>query len=83
MDPTPARVLCNYKEQSGQPLPCLCSTQEWCRLGVPWLSSGWTWHFHCRGLGLIPGQGTKIQQATWHGQIKRMLWFETPTIVAN
>ena len=22
--------------------------------------------FHCRGLGLIPGQGTKIPHATWH-----------------
>ena len=23
-----------------------------------------------RGTGLIPGQGTKIPQATWHGQSK-------------
>ena len=30
-----------------------------------------TWHFHCQGLGLIPGQGTKILQAEWHGQKKK------------
>ena len=29
-----------------------------------------TWRFHCRGPGSIPGQGTKIQQATQHGQKK-------------
>ena len=23
---------------------------------------------HCRGLGSIPGQGTKIPQAAWHSQ---------------
>ena len=32
--------------------------------------------FHCRGLGLVPGQGTEILQATrrsmvWHGQKKK------------
>ena len=27
-----------------------------------------TWHFHCHGLGLIPGQGTKIPQVTRHEQ---------------
>ena len=27
-----------------------------------------TWFFHFRGSGLIPGQGTKILQATWWGQ---------------
>ena len=26
-----------------------------------------TWCFHCGGPGLIPGQGTKILQAEWHG----------------
>ena len=26
------------------------------------------WHFHCWGPGSIPGQGTKISQATRHGQ---------------
>ena len=30
-----------------------------------------TWRFHCWGLGLIPGQGTKIPQAAWRGQKKR------------
>ena len=30
-----------------------------------------TWHFHCWGLGLIPGWGTKILQATWCGQKER------------
>ena len=24
--------------------------------------------FHCQGLGSVPGQGTKIQQAIWCGQ---------------
>ena len=27
--------------------------------------------FHCCGLGSIPGQGTKIPQATWRGQKKK------------
>ena len=27
-------------------------------------------HFHCCGPGSIPGQGTEILQATWHGQKK-------------
>ena len=27
-----------------------------------------TWHFCCCGLSFIPGQGTKILQATWSGQ---------------
>ena len=27
-----------------------------------------TWHFHCGGLGSIPGWGTKILQAVWHSQ---------------
>ena len=27
--------------------------------------------FHCWGLGLIPGWGTKIPQAMWHGQRKK------------
>ena len=26
------------------------------------------WGFHCCGLGPIPGWGTKILQAAWHGQ---------------
>ena len=30
-----------------------------------------TWHFHCQGLGLIPGQGTKILQAEWQDQKKK------------
>ena len=30
-----------------------------------------TWRFHCCGLGSVPGQGTKIPQATQHGQKKR------------
>ena len=28
-------------------------------------------HFHCRGPGSIPGQGTKITQAAWLGQKKK------------
>ena len=27
--------------------------------------------FHCRGLGSIPGQGTKILHMTWHKQNKQ------------
>ena len=27
--------------------------------------------FHCWGLGSIPGQGTKIPQAVWHGKKER------------
>ena len=27
-----------------------------------------TWCFHCQDPGLIPGQGTKIQQASWCGE---------------
>ena len=30
-----------------------------------------TLHFHCGGLGSIPGWGTKIPQAKRHGQKKR------------
>ena len=30
-----------------------------------------TWCFHCCGLGSMPGQGTEILQATWHGQKKK------------
>ena len=26
------------------------------------------WHFHCCGLGLVPGQETEIPKAVWHGQ---------------
>ena len=46
-----------------------------------------TQHFHCGGLGSIPGQGTRIPQATQHGQknivammrscIKMMGWDKT------
>ena len=30
-----------------------------------------TWRFHCHGPGSIPGWGTKIPQATGHGQKKK------------
>ena len=30
-----------------------------------------TLRFHCRGTGLIPGQGTKIPHATWCGPKKK------------
>ena len=30
-----------------------------------------TWHFHYHGQGSIPGQGTKIPQATQSGQKKK------------
>lgn len=28
------------------------------------------WYFHCRGPFSVPGQGTKVPQATQHSQIK-------------
>jgi len=39
-------------------------------LGIPWWSVVRT-HFHCWGLGSIPGQGTKIPQAAQHGLKKK------------
>ena len=27
--------------------------------------------FHCHGLGSVPGRGTEILQAAWHGQKKK------------
>ena len=36
--------------------------------GSPMVS---TWHFHCQGLGSIPGQGTKLLQTAWCSQIKQ------------
>lgn len=33
---------------------------------VPWWSVVRIQHFHCHGLDLIPGQGTKILRAMWH-----------------
>ena len=32
-----------------------------------------TWHFHCQGLGSIPGQGTKIPQAMSQCQKKKKI----------
>ena len=29
--------------------------------------------FHCHGIGPIPGWGTEIPQAAWHGQIKNKI----------
>ena len=34
--------------------------------------------FHCWGPGLIPGQGTKILQATWHSQKKKIMFTKSP-----
>ena len=33
-----------------------------------------TQHFHCHGLGSIPGLGPEIFQALWHGEKKRYKW---------
>ena len=30
-----------------------------------------TQHFHCHGLGSIPGWGPEILQALWHGEKKK------------
>ena len=44
---------------------CLLSDIKNAFLGIPWLSSGWdTVLSLLEGSGLIPGWGTKIQQAT-------------------
>ena len=32
-----------------------------------------TWCFHYDGLGSIPGQGTKIPQAKWYSQKKKII----------
>ena len=37
-------------------------------LVVQWLG---LWALTAKGLGLIPGQGTKIPQALWHGKKKK------------
>ena len=34
-----------------------------------------------RGTGLIPGQGTKIPHATWHGQKKKWSLTRMPKII--
>ena len=31
--------------------------------------------FHCRGAGLIPGQGTKVSHAAWCSQEKKKNFF--------
>ena len=38
-------------------------------MGLPWRSGGQD--FHCQGPHWIPGGGTKIPHAAWHGQNKR------------
>ena len=53
------RVLTSKKEGR------LGSTLRWDLPGGPVLK---TRHFHCRGQGSIPGQGTNILHAVWHGQ---------------
>ena len=40
-------------------------------LAVQWLGLG---AFTAKGLGSIPGQGTKVPQAMWHGQKKKESW---------
>ena len=40
-----------------------------------------TLRFHCRAMGLIPGRGTKIPQATWCGPKKIKVWHPLPTCV--
>ena len=39
--------------------------------GILWQSRLKTQRFHCQGLSLIPGQGTKIAPATWHAWSKK------------
>ena len=44
--------------------------------GLPWGPVVKILHSHCRGLGLIPGQGTKIPHAaakTWHSLTNKYL----------
>ena len=36
-----------------------------------------TLHFYLRGMGSIPGKGTKIPHAAWHGQkVKKQINFQ-------
>ena len=48
------------REDDGQNTPHLENSLE-----VQWLGH---WRFHCWGLGSTRGWGTKILQASWHGQ---------------
>ena len=41
-----------------------CCKQSWESPSGPVIR---TWCFHCGGPSSIPGQGTKITQAAWHG----------------
>ena len=40
-------------------------------VGIPGGPVVRTQHFHCRGLRVIPGKGTKITQALQHGRKKK------------
>ena len=40
-----------------------------------------TLHFTAMGPGFIPGQGTKLQQAMWHGQKKKTSEFTKTFLV--
>ena len=45
-------------------------SDKYLNYGLPWQSSGQNSAFTAEGLGSIPGWGTEIPQATWHGQKK-------------
>ena len=44
-------------------------------LGILWQSSGRTCYFHCWDPGSIPGLGTKILQAIWYSQSKKVNFY--------
>ena len=60
--PSPLRKRCPIKQISSRSLVLGNS------LAVQWLGLG---AFTAKSLGSIPGQGTKIQQDTWHSQSKK------------
>ena len=43
-----------------------------------------TWRSHCRVVGSIPGQGTKIPHAVWHGQnLKKKELYECQALLSS
>lgn len=61
----------------------------------PGKSGGWTSHFHCRCVGSVPSQGTRILHEVWPDQKKKksergdndgdetILWWWLVVMVAN
>ena len=64
-------------------------------MGLPRQSGAWDSHFHCRCVGSVPSQGTRILHEVWPGQKKNksergdndgdetILWWWLVVMVAN